>query len=288
MAAAKPKVSRDIERLERQGLNVIGVFAGSRPVSEIALRAVDRLRRDHGETIYVGLLNTLTNKVFEPAEAKRLWEEILHHKYLLSEKLKRDVGMRVATLDYLLHYRKMLTDMRMISSQDLNEILVVVNTDGLTGLYNHRYFYERLEEEVDHARAQGRPVSLMMIDIDNFKKYNDLLGHMRGDIVLREAAQLLRERIRSGDIACRYGGDELAVICPGADKNAAREVGESLRRGAEGNKFYRADTVGCQVTFSIGIASFPADTDGHRGLVDLADGALYLSKKRGKNRVTVF
>lgn len=288
MAATRPKVAREIERLERQGLNIIDVCAGSIPTGDATIKAVERLRREHGDALYISLLFLLTFKVFETAEAKRLWEEILHHKYLVSERLKRDVGTRVATLDYLLHYRKVLRDVRLITEQDLNEILVVVNVDGLTGLYNHRYFYERIGEEVEHARGAGRPVSLLMIDIDNFKKYNDALGHMRGDIVLREAAQLLRDRIRPGDIACRYGGDELAVICPGTDKGAARDVGETLRAEAERNKFYRADTIGCQVTFSVGVASFPADTDTHRGLVDLADGALYLSKKRGRNRVTVF
>lgn len=288
MATAKSKTVREIERLERQGMNILSVFAGGKPANDATLRAVERLRREHGDAIFVDLLFSITFKTFEAAEAKRLWEEILHHKYHLSERLKRDVGMRVATLDYLLHFRQMLKDVRMITAEDLNQILVVANVDSLTGLYNHRFFYERLEEEVERARASGRPLALLMIDVDNFKKYNDTLGHMRGDVVLREAGQLVRERLRSGDIACRYGGDEMALICPNTDKGAAHNVGETLRAEAERTKFYRADALGCQVTFSVGIAAYPSDTDNYHSLVELADGALYISKKRGKNRVTVF
>jgi diguanylate cyclase (GGDEF)-like protein len=284
----RTKGSREIERLERQGLNVIGVFAGAKPVNDAVVRAVERLRDDYGDAIYADLLFTMTFKRFEPAEAKRLWEEIIHHKYLMSERLKRDVGMRVATLDYLLHYKRMLLDARMITLQDLNEILVIANMDSLTGLYNHRSFYERAAEEVDRARAGNRKLSLLMIDIDHFKKYNDTLGHLRGDLVLREASALLKDNLRPGDIACRYGGDEFAVLCPGASKASARDVGERLRAAAERAKFYRVDTPGCQVTFSVGIATYPDDTDNFHGLVELADGALYISKKRGRNRVTVF
>ncbi len=288
MASNRSKGSREIERLERQGLNIIGVFSGAAPVNDAAARAVERLKRDHGETLYADLLFAMVFRRFEPLEAKRLWEEIVHHKYLMSERLKRDIGMRVATMDYLLHFKRILRDARMIALQDLNEILVIINLDSLTGLYNHRSFYERAEEEVERARVSGRPLSLLMIDIDNFKKYNDTLGHLRGDLVLREAAQLLRDHIRPGDIACRYGGDEFAVLCPGANKSAAREVGDRLRLAAERARFYQEDSLGWQVTFSVGVATYPDDTDNFRGLVELADGALYISKKRGRNRVTVF
>jgi diguanylate cyclase (GGDEF)-like protein len=288
MATGRSKGAREIERLERQGLNIIGVFAGVKALSDATLKAAERLRREHGDTIYADLLDCITFKRFQPEEAKRLWEEILHHKYLISERLKRDVGMRVATLDYLLHYKHLMLDARMITLQDLNQILIFANLDSLTGLYNHRSFYDRIEEEVERVRTTGRPISLLMIDIDHFKKYNDALGHQRGDIVLREVAQLLKDNIRPGDIACRYGGDEFAVLCPGTTKGGAREVGERLRTAAERARFYQEDVAGCHVTFSVGIATFPDDTDNYKGLVELADGALYISKKRGKNRVTVF
>jgi diguanylate cyclase (GGDEF)-like protein len=286
VAVSRPRGAREIERLERQGQNLIGIFAGSKPSNEAAARAAERLRKEYGESIYATLLYCLTFKSFQADEAQRLWQEILQHKYLMSERLRRDVGMRVATLDYFLHYKRIILDARMIALQDLDEILVVANRDSLTGLYNHRSFYERLEEEVERARGGGRELSLLMIDIDHFKTYNDTLGHLRGDLVLREVAHMIKNNIRPGDIACRYGGDEFAVLCPGADKAAAREVGERLRATVERKKFFQEEKLDHAVTLSVGVATFPEDADNHRGLVELADGALYVSKKRGRNRVT--
>jgi diguanylate cyclase (GGDEF)-like protein len=286
VAVSRPRGAREIERLERQGQNIIGIFAGSKPSTEAAGRAAERLRKEYGESIYSILLYCLTFKPFEADEAQRLWQEVLQHKYLMSERLRRDVGMRVATLDYFLHYKRIILDARMIALQDLDEILVVANRDSLTGLYNHRSFYERLEEEVERARGGGRKLSLLMVDIDYFKTYNDTLGHLRGDLVLREVAYMIKNNIRPGDIACRYGGDEFSVLCPGADKAAAREVGERLRSAVEKKKFFHEEQLDHAVTLSVGVATFPEDTDTHRGLVELADGALYVSKKRGRNRVT--
>ena len=287
MAAAKPRGARDVERFERQGYNIIGILAGSRPTCEAAGHAAERLRKDLGDSIYAALLHAMTFRTFETEEAKRLWQEILHHKYLISERLRRDVGMRVATMDYFLHYKRIILDARMIALEDLDQIQVFANLDSLTGLFNHRSFYQRAEEEVERARNDGRKVSVLMIDVDHFKSYNDALGHLKGDLVLREVAQLLKHNIRPGDVACRYGGDEFGIICPGAGKESAREVGERLRAEGERKKFYHEEGLQRPVTFSIGAATFPDDTDSYRGLVELADGALYVSKKLGRNRVTM-
>lgn len=286
MAKAWPRGAREVERHERKGHNIIGIFAGSNPSSEAAEDAAEQLRKDYGDLVYAALLYNLTFKTFEPDEARRLWHEILQHKYFMSERLRRDVGVRVATMDYFLHYKRIVLDARMIAQQDLREILVVANRDSLTGLYNHRSFYERLEEEVERARSGGRKLSLLMIDIDHFKTYNDALGHLQGDLVLREVARLIRNNIRPGDIACRYGGDEFAVLCPGADKAAAREVGDRLRLAVEHKRIKPDEKLDRAVTLSVGVATYPDDADSFRGLVELADGALYVSKKRGRNRVT--
>ena len=286
MAATRPPGAREIERLERQGQNIIGIFAGGAPSSEEAARSAERLRQEYGDRIYAALLYCMTFRIFPDEEARRLWQEILQHKYFLSERLRRDVGMRVATLDYFLHYRRIILDARVIARKDLDEILVVANRDSLTGLYNHRAFYERLEEEVERARDRGRKLSLLMIDIDRFKVYNDTLGHLQGDLVLRQVAHIVRGHIRPGDVACRYGGDEFAVLCPGADKTAAREVGERLRLAVEQKQIRPDERIDRAVTLSVGVATFPDDAPDFRRLVEIADGALYVSKKRGRNQVT--
>ena len=159
-------------------------------------------------------------------------------------------------------------------------------TDGLTGLYNHRHFYNRLEFEINRAARANSPVSVLILDVDNFKKYNDRYGHPKGDEVLRKCSAALRESVRSVDIAARYGGGGFAVILAETDKEGAIVVAENIRRAIEGLRFpdEEGDTTH-NVTVSIGVSSYPADTKEMNDLVKLADDALYSAKREGKNRV---
>ena len=159
-------------------------------------------------------------------------------------------------------------------------------TDGLTGLYNHRHFYNRLEFEINRATRANSPISTLIFDVDNFKKYNDRYGHPKGDEVLRKCAAAIRESVRSVDIAARYGGEEFAVILAETDKKGAIVVAENIRRAIEELKFSdeEGDTTH-NVTVSIGVSSYPTDTKEMNGLVKLADDALYSAKREGKNRV---
>ena len=193
-------------------------------------------------------------------------------------------------------------------------------TDGLTGLYNHRYFYERLGQEVARARRYGTPVSLLMIDIDDFKAFNDRHGHPAGDEVLRGVAEILSSAVRRDvDIAVRYGGEEFAVILPNtpmdgaADPQLAMPVppakgeADTLLDPVPGNldgaavvaervraRFERASLArvlgrsSTRLTVSVGVASFPDGSDGLEDLVCNADAALYKAKRAGKNRVETF
>jgi len=159
-------------------------------------------------------------------------------------------------------------------------------TDGLTGLYNHRHFYNRLEFEINRAARANSPVSVLILDVDNFKKYNDRYGHPKGDEVLRKCSAALRESVRGVDIAARYGGEEFAVILAETDKKGAIVVAENIRRAIEGLRF--SDEEGDathNVTVSIGVSSYPADTKEVNDLVKKADDALYTAKREGKNRV---
>jgi diguanylate cyclase (GGDEF)-like protein len=125
-----------------------------------------------------------------------------------------------------------------------------------------------------------------MIDIDNFKDYNDQHGHLQGDEILKQAAVLFREQIRNSDIAVRYGGEEFVVVMPETGKELALLVGEKLcRTFAEFPFPLRETQPGGRLTISIGIATFPHDASGARELIDMADKALYLAKGEGKNRV---
>lgn len=149
-------------------------------------------------------------------------------------------------------------------------------TDGLTGISNHRYFQERLALEVERSGRSGLPVSLLMIDADHFKRYNDNCGHPAGDEVLRTLAQVLSEGRRRTDVVARYGGEEFALLLPDAGQEFAAKLAERLRLRVES----------CvPITVSIGLASYPADAGNAEALVRAADAALYQAKRAGRNRV---
>ncbi|MEW6264316.1 MAG: diguanylate cyclase [Thermodesulfobacteriota bacterium] len=157
-------------------------------------------------------------------------------------------------------------------------------TDELTGLFNQRYFWSKLPSELGHAHQLGQPLSLLLMDLDDFKHFNDSYGHDAGDKILAEAGKLLRANMRPADSACRYGGEEFALILPGADGRAAQEVAERVRRSLAGSLVRLQEGLALRVTASLGTAQVtPGDND--KTLFKRADQALLLAKTRGKNQV---
>jgi diguanylate cyclase (GGDEF)-like protein len=159
-------------------------------------------------------------------------------------------------------------------------------TDGLTGLFNHRYFLGKLEAEYRRAIRYRRSLALILLDIDHFKEVNDTYGHPCGDLVLKNLAGLLKSCLRSSDVAARCGGDELAIILPETNKSKASEVAEKLRRQLRRNPFaWNGDSFG--ITCSIGVAAVPdMGIDNWNALLESADKSLYRAKRQGRNRVT--
>jgi len=156
-------------------------------------------------------------------------------------------------------------------------------TDGLTGLYCNRYFKERLDEYILKAAHIKQPLSLLMLDIDGFKVYNDKYGHIAGDIVLRSVGELLKNSLEIGDLAARYGGEEFAIILLGKGKAEAHKIAEVIRKKIDSQKFVLRQ-VETHVTISIGCAALPEDAISKDDLIKSADAALYEAKKSGGNR----
>ena len=163
------------------------------------------------------------------------------------------------------------------------EIERLAVTDGLTGLFNHRHFQERLAHEFERIGRFAELVSLLLIDIDFFKKINDTYGHPVGDSVLRKVADIIRRTIRTVDIPARYGGEEFAVVLVGTDAGGAMKMAERLRKSVADAKFSSGgDTF--SITISIGISTYAKDIKGKEGLIERADKALYEAKGSGRNR----
>lgn len=163
------------------------------------------------------------------------------------------------------------------------------NTDGLTHLYNHSFFHQRLDEELARCNKAGAPLSVIFFDIDLFKEYNDLNGHLRGNELLRELAQILSDCVRGHDLVCRWGGDEFAVILPGVTNHVAITVAERIRKRVEGRGFVGAELLSTgKVTLSAGVATFPEHARSRVELVDCADKALYQVKNSGRDAVRAY
>lgn len=166
------------------------------------------------------------------------------------------------------------------NSRIFENTLIKAHTDPLTNLWNYGYFQYRLDEEIVKAKNQGYNLSVMMLDLDDFKKFNDTFGHQAGDEVLKKTGEILKNNSRKIDIVARYGGEEFALILPYANKNEAKIIGERIRKSVE-----ETEIRGWCFTISIGIASFKEDTTEKEELIKKADLALYRAKKEGKNKV---
>jgi diguanylate cyclase (GGDEF)-like protein len=162
-------------------------------------------------------------------------------------------------------------------------------TDPLTGLLNRRYLEERLTEELNRSKRNNHPVSCLMIDIDDFKKYNDLNGHQAGDVALKITAHCLKTALRSADIACRYGGEEFCILLPQTTVAEAGVIAERMRqRVAETEYPYGKTQPLGSVSISIGISTFARHIDTAESVIEAADRALYSAKSHGKNRIEFY
>ena len=242
------------------------------------------LERHHGTAVYSELLFLLSHLRFKPDEAKPHWERILRHRESMRVRLEAPVDLRVALVSYFLDVYRRLENPKVIEMRLYERERASAFRDELTGLYNYRLFREHLTREVDRAARDSKPLSLVMIDIDNFKLLNDLRGHEVGNLALSRAASALAQSLGRTDIAARYGGEEFAMILPATSKTTAQEVAERARGAIAAS----ATSQTGPVTASLGVATYPADADTDVELVRRADQALYVAKTDGKNRVALY
>jgi len=175
------------------------------------------------------------------------------------------------------------------NAQQYQAIEKISVTDGLTGLFNYRYFRSQLKRELDRARRCEHSLSLMIIDVDFFKNYNDTLGHLAGDLALQNISKIIQKTARKTDIVARYGGEEFCVILPEVEIRGAKIFGERLRANVEAFPMPSAEVQPLgKMTVSLGAASFPLDAQFDNQLITFADQALYLAKSNGRNQLRLF
>jgi diguanylate cyclase (GGDEF)-like protein len=204
----------------------------------------------------------------------------------MEHRLGATLDLRVALFSYFVDVKRHLDNPKIIEQSDFERARESAYTDELTGLRNYRFFVEQLNHEVLRTDQYDEPLSLIMIDVDHFKQYNDRNGHEAGNEVLRRVSALVRKTLRKVDVGARYGGEEFVVLLPSTPKVGAQLAAERLRTAIETQDFFHAaeQPLG-RLTASFGVATYPADGRTAKELVEQADRALYVAKAGGRNRV---
>jgi diguanylate cyclase (GGDEF)-like protein len=261
-------------------LDLVSAYAGDRMISEAERAHIEELKKTRGDEFFSDLLYTLSHEYFPSSIGESLWNDILRHKLEMSDVMKRNVRIAVAALDYLSNLKGTLNSATLIEEKHASDIARLALHDGLTRLFNHTSCLQKIEQEMAQFEHCGRILSLMMVDIDDFKKINDLYGHHAGDEVLAALGSILQSSTRTTDICCRYGGEEFAILLPSTALADAVNLAERLRIQIQ------AGLPGLRpITVSIGVACCGPDIRTAKALVEKADEALYQAKRLGKNRV---
>ncbi len=267
---------------ELLSMDFVKAVAGDRPLTAAEEAFRKKQEETRGAAFYTDLLFAITYQYFPKEASPALWENILAHKYDVSAKVGRNIGIVVAALDYLSNIADRLDKPKVISGRKMAHIAEVALKDGLTRLYVASAFRDKLDRELLRYKRHGSPVSLIMLDIDDFKQINDRDGHPAGDAALSEIGRIIMASSRELDICARYGGEEFALILPQTQLDEGFVVAERLRASIAD-----AFTKTQRITVSLGVANCPFNARGSEDLVKQADQALYRAKAAGKNRVYV-
>ena len=232
------------------------------------------------DSFHSELLKFFVHAIFAEDEAEIHWAKIFENYDYFLHELKHDVGLRVAIYDYFINLNKMISNPIMVEIRVFKETEKLAMVDSLTGLFNRRYFDVSLKKEINRAMRYGKDMSILMIDLDNFKNINDSKGHLFGDDVLKKFATLLTKISREEDILCRYGGEEFVTILPETNSIGTLNFAECLRLGMKDKEFFQENNI----TFSGGISSYPQAGVDASNFLDCADKALYKAKLSGKDR----
>jgi diguanylate cyclase (GGDEF)-like protein len=253
-------------------------------------KAIEQMSATDGNDVYSSLLSVLASVDFDADLSKELWERAMEHGKSIASSLNRPVGIFVALHDLLTNIEVKMTRPKIIELALYNKIEKSAVTDGLTGLHNYAHFREELGKEIEQCTRYGSCTSLIIFDLDNFKRFNDTYGHQSGDMALKAFAAVMKEKTRAIDIVARYGGEEFVCVLPMTNTKGALLVAERIRKAIENRDIATrsGNPAFARVTCSGGIVTLVGRTMvSAEQLIDKADRALYRAKEEGKNRIVV-
>lgn len=275
-----------ISKPTRQRL--VALLATERLGGAKLINQLRQLRRLEGAATCSAMLHLLTHLDLPEDEAEQLLVELDEHRRQISATLGRDPGLRVAAIDYLSNIRGLLHNPTIVEFEELETTERSAVTDSLTGLHNRRYFDSALGIETRRSLRYGLGLSLLLIDLDLFKAINDLHGHRFGDLVLARVGELLQQAVRDSDVACRFGGEEFAIILPETGRLGAFSLADRVRRRVHDAFVDPFEGQPLELSVSGGVATFPVDGEDADSLIECADRAMYLAKESGRNRIVLY
>ena len=250
--------------------------------------ALDTIGKKPG-TYYRDIIFALIQIRLPEEEAQRDWKEILKHKFLISEKLGRNVGIHVATLDYYTNIKRKIISPKIVDAHEYVDTASRALVDDLTKAYNRHFFDEEFKRLFAEASRKGTVFSLIMLDLDHFKIYNDLNGHIQGDLALIETVRILHAVCSPDDSVTRYGGEEFAILLPSQTLNLALKTAENIRAAIFDYRFVNEQQLpNKRLTASLGVTAYRSELKSAIAMTEEADSALYQAKNTGRNQVKAY
>jgi diguanylate cyclase (GGDEF)-like protein len=245
------------------------------------IEGMEFLAGTHGKVVFDEFFHILTQTKFGPEKAFSHWNNVISHRDSIITSQYHHQGLLPSIIHYLQKKTGVISDPRFLESDYIDNIQRSSVTDGLTGLYNQTFFKNSLAKQISQVRRHGGSLSLIIFDLDHFKRYNDTFGHLAGDHALKQTATIIKTCLRDSDIATRYGGEEFALILPHTAKAMALKVANRIRLAVERASFREHDPARAGgLTLSGGVAEYSRELHDVESMIETADRELYIAKGR--------